>query len=82
MTIDILQAGLNRLMEWALVNEMRINPGKSKAASFTKSRVNERLNYHIGDQNIPEESSFKYLGLIIRSDLSWADHVNPTLRKA
>ena len=80
--IDILRADLNRLMEWALVNKMRINPGKSKAVSFTKYRVKERLKYHLGDQNILEESSFKYLGLIIRSDLSWADHVNPTLRKA
>jgi len=30
----------------------------------------------------PEASSFKYLGIIIRSDLNWADHVNYTLRKA
>ena len=42
--IDILLADLNRLMEWALVNEMRINPGKSKAVSFIKFRVKERLN--------------------------------------
>ena len=37
--IDILLADRNRLMEWALVNEMRINPGKSKAVSFIKCRV-------------------------------------------
>ena len=35
-----------------------------------------------GDQLIPEASSFKYLGIIIRSDLNWTDHVNYTLRKA
>ena len=29
-----------------------------------------------------EESSFKYLGLIIQSDLNCADRVNCTLRKA
>jgi hypothetical protein len=33
-------------------------------------------------ETIPEVSSFKYLGIVIRSDLSWADHVNYTLRKA
>jgi len=27
-------------------------------------------------------SSFKYLGIIICSDLNWADHVKYTLRKA
>jgi len=31
---------------------------------------------------IPEASSFKYLGIIARSDLKWADRVNCTLRKA
>ena len=61
---------------------MKINPGKSKAVSFTKTRVKERIRYYFGDQLIPEASSFKYLGIIIRSDLNWADHVNCTLRKA
>ena len=30
----------------------------------------------------PGASSCKYLGIIIRSDLDWADHINCTLRKA
>jgi hypothetical protein len=58
---------------------MKINPGKSKAVSFKKARVNERIRYYIGDRLIPEGNSFKYLGIIIRSDLNWADHVNCTL---
>jgi len=60
---------------------MKINPGKSKAVSFTKAKVKERIRYHFGDQLIPGASSFKYLVIIIRSDLNWAD-VNSTLRKA
>ena len=79
--IDKLQTGLNRLGEWAIENKMKVNPGKSKAVSFTKSRVKERIRYYFGYQLILEESSFKYLGIIIRSDLNWADHVNYTLRK-
>ncbi|PNF41974.1 hypothetical protein B7P43_G14012 [Cryptotermes secundus] len=61
---------------------MKINPDKSKAVGFTRARVKERLTYYLGGQLIPEVNSFKYLGIIIRSDLSWADHVNYTLRKA
>ena len=34
--IDKLQTCLKRLGEWAVENEMKINPGKSKAVSFTK----------------------------------------------
>ena len=74
--MDKLQTDLNRLGELAVENEIKINPGKSKALSFTKTRVNERIRYHFGDQLITEASSFKYFGIIIRSDLNWADHVN------
>ena len=37
--IDMLQTDLNRLGEWAVENEMKINPDKNKAVSFTKARV-------------------------------------------
>jgi len=77
-----LQTDLNRLREWAVENEMQINPGKSNAVSFTNAKVKERIRNYFGDQLIAEKSSFKYLGLIIRSDINWADHVNYTLRKA
>jgi len=77
-----LQKDLNRLGEWAVENEMKINPDKSKAVSFTNARVKERTRYYFGEQLIPEASSFKYLGIIIGNDLNWADHVNYTLRKA
>jgi hypothetical protein len=38
---DKLQKDLNKLGEWALENEMKINPRKSKAVCFTKARVKE-----------------------------------------
>jgi hypothetical protein len=34
------------------------------------------------DTLIPEASSCKYLGIILHSDLSWADQVNYTVKKA
>jgi hypothetical protein len=80
--IDKLQKDLNKLGDWALENEMKITPGKSKAVCFTKARKKERISYYFGDQLISEANSFKYLGIIIRSDLNWADNVNHTLRKA
>ena len=61
---------------------MKRNPGKSKAVSFTKARMKERVRYYFGDQLIPEASSSKYLGIITCSDLNWGDHVNYTQRKA
>ncbi|KDR24007.1 hypothetical protein L798_07949 [Zootermopsis nevadensis] len=61
---------------------MKINPSKSKAVSFTRSRVKEPLNYSLRDQVIPEVSSCKYLGILLSSDLSWADQVYYMVKKA
>jgi hypothetical protein len=36
---DKLQMDLNKLGDWALENEMKINLGKSKLISFTRARV-------------------------------------------
>jgi len=43
--IDNLQTNLIRLGEWTVEHEMKINPGKSKAVSFTETIVNERIRY-------------------------------------
>jgi len=71
-----------RLGEWAAENTMKINPFKCKAVRCTRARVKDPLNNMLGDQLIPEASSCKYLGIILRIDLSWADHVNYTVKKA
>jgi hypothetical protein len=68
--VEKLQADLDLLGDWAVENEMKINPSESKSISFTRARMKEPLNYTLRDQNIPEDSSCKYLGIIIRSDLS------------
>jgi len=36
---------------------------------ISKASVKERIRYYFGDQSIPEAVSFKYLGVITRSDL-------------
>jgi hypothetical protein len=61
---------------------MEMNPNESKAASFTRTRVKDPLNYSLEDQKLPEDSFCKYLGIIIRNNLSWAVQVNYTVIKA
>jgi len=61
---------------------MKINPNKSKAVCFTRARVKGPLKYSVFGTIVPEVSSCKYLGIIVYSDLSWADHVNYTVKKA
>jgi hypothetical protein len=63
--IDKLQTVLNRLGEWAVENEMKINPDKIKAVNFTKARLKERIRYYFGGQLMAGAGSFKYLGIIV-----------------
>jgi hypothetical protein len=80
--IEKLQKHLDTLGEWVVENGMKINPGKSKAKRFTRARVKNPLAYILGDQKILEASNCKYLGIILRSDLSWVDQVNYTAQRA
>jgi hypothetical protein len=68
-----LQIELNRLGEWAVENAVIINPAKRKAVCFTRFRVTEPINYSLWGRVIPEASSCKYYGIILRSDIIWAD---------
>ena len=79
--MEKFQKDLDRLGQWAAENAMEINPSKSKALRFTRARVKDPLNYSLMDTLVPEASSCKYLGMILRSDLSWADQVNYTVKK-
>ncbi len=57
--IEKVQKFLERLVEMAAENAMKINPGRYKAVPFTSTRVKDPLKYTLGDQLIPEASSCK-----------------------
>ena len=80
--MENLQKDLDRLGEWAVENAIKIKPSKSKAIRFTRDGVKDPLNYSLMDTLEREASSSKYLGIILRSDLSWRDQVNYTVKKA
>jgi len=61
---------------------MKLNPNKRKAFRFTRALLKDPLDYSLANTLIPEESSCKQLGIILRSDFSWADQVNYTVNKA
>ena len=80
--MEKLQKALDRLGEWAVENAMKINPSKSNAIRFTRARVKDPINYSLMGTLIPEASSCRYLGIILPSELSWADQVKYTVKKA
>jgi hypothetical protein len=67
--MKMLHKYLDSLGVWTVDYEIKINPSKSKAVRFTRARVKEKLNYSLVATLIPEASSCKNLGIILRSDL-------------
>jgi hypothetical protein len=59
-----LRGDVDSLGEWAVANAMKINPSKSKAVCFTRTRVKDPLNYSLMDTLIPEANRCEYLGII------------------
>jgi hypothetical protein len=45
--MEKLLKDLDRLGEWVVENEMKINPIKSKTICFTRARVKDPLNYSL-----------------------------------
>jgi len=79
--MEKLQKGLHRMWEWEVENAMKIIRSKSKEIRFTRSSVKDQTNYSLMGTLVPEASGYKYLEIILRSDLSFADQVNYTAKK-
>jgi hypothetical protein len=62
-------------------NAVIVNQLKARQFFFTRARVTEPLSYSLRDIVISEASSCKYLGIILRSSLSWTDQFNYTVIK-
>jgi hypothetical protein len=54
--MEILQKDLVRLGDWAVEDQMKVNPSKSKAICFTRARMKDPQNSSLRDQIIPEVS--------------------------
>jgi hypothetical protein len=79
-----LQFAADRLSVWCDENSMRINTKKTKEMliNFSKSLDRTKVSpLTINGSLIERVSSFKLLGVIFSSDLSWSQHVSYILNK-
>jgi hypothetical protein len=49
--VKILQTDLDRLVDWAVGNDMKINPSKNKAISLLGAWMKDTLNYTLDNDN-------------------------------
>ena len=72
---------LHRVNKWLCVNSLSLNLNKTHYLVFSKRNTNSSLTIKLGNRNIQQANSTKYLGLIIQDNLKWNLHINKTVNK-
>ena len=78
-----LQVGLNRFSTWCIENKLTINTKKTKLMVFgTREGVkrSKKVLLFINGEKLRMVSSFKYLGLLLDSTLTYNLHIKSLIR--
>ena len=76
----LLQMDLNRLIDWAEKWQLKINVDKTKCLVIGKQKFVYKYKLH--NEIIEQVDSFRDLGVIIQSNLTFTLHVNNLLKSA
>jgi len=71
-----LQEDVDALADWILAHKLQFNCGKCKSMLVTRKRESiTPPTVKVNDLPLERVYSYKYLGILITSDLSWSAHV-------
>lgn len=76
-----LQQDLNQLATWEKTWGMEFHPQKCNIMSISRSHSPIAYRYKLKGHVLEPTTSAKYLGVHLRSDMDWADHVNAATKK-
>ena len=69
-----LQVKLNLLHEYCKKWKLNNNLSKTKVVEFNKTgKLNHKLNFTLGENNIKVENKYDYLGITLQSSLSFTN---------
>ena len=73
----LLHANINMLSDWTMQNNMTFNVSKCKAMHISRKRYKcpPPLPLSLNGITLDVVPTFKYLGILISSDLSWSKHI-------
>lgn len=77
-----LQDDLQNVQEWCSLWLMELNPNKCKTAPFHRRKNPLIFSYRIANANLELVSPYKYLGVTLFSDLTWATHITNIISSA
>ena len=76
-----MQGALNRVNEWCMKNDLKINPRKTESIMFTRKRKWSMKPLKLNGIELERKSKVKLLGVILDSKLTWRDHCQAVTRK-
>ena len=76
------QQDIQAISNWIMGNDLSINHSKTKALVISRLRNPPRPSLSINGFKIDVVDSVCFLGVTIRSDLRWSDHIEATCKKA
>ena len=77
-----LQEDIGRLQIWEQKWEMSFNPGKCANLPVTRCKSTISDKYQMHGHTLATVQSASYLGVTLRSDLEWAEHIDTITKKA
>jgi hypothetical protein len=82
--VIIMQNDLNNIVNWCNINKMALNPDKCKVMRLSRRAVAGRQVplYTILNKPLDVVQNYKYLGVMISSNLKWGDHVKYVTSRA
>ena len=80
---SLLQEDINRISEWVDANYLQSNTQKCSFMPVTRKRTGMcPPTLHLCCQPLQVVDSYKYLGILLSSDLSWTQHIDSICGKA
>ena len=77
-----IEIDLATLKDWFLANKLTLNVGKSVCILFgQKPKSATQLQISLGNEQIPQVKSTKFLGMWIDESLNWNEHVTKVVLK-
>jgi len=77
-----VQEDLTTIYHWMSRNSLTLNAAKCKQMVITRSRTHQYLQLYLASQPLECVQSYKYLGVIITSNLSWSKQIQSICNKS
>ena len=77
-----MQEDVTSIEQWMTDNSLTLNATKCKQMVITRSKTYHHPQLYLSGQPLEQVQSYKYLGVIITSDLSWSVHIQSICLKS